>query len=295
MELLLTIILLFGITISITHIIGLILLAKSHDKNINGTQKYLILWLSLTEVGLSVVSIVRQSVLSTRGSRKDPVFLCIHIYFLITIENMYNLIMFLITLDRFLEIRLNIKYGLCWKKSKAKYILLSAFVTLNAAYAAFLYIFLAYRQSTLPLTIVKCFSKYYIPVIDFIFVVFTTTAYSYIFSKLYKNRRKDDAIRGQLQLDEPVNTYKVNKYRIPFWIIATFFIFKIIPDIVFINVSFDKYHRQYLFVVSVVLYRLGYIADAFIYIYSLDVVKKKLHKFKKRWITIPNQDFNIDG
>lgn len=125
----------------------------------------------------------------------------------------------------------------------------------------------------------------------------------HIFLKIHKNRRKDEAFVRQVNLDESVEIYKVNKYRVPFWIIVTFIIFKAILDIVFINISFDEHDRQYLFVVSVVLFRLGYIADALIYIYSLEVVKKKLYKFKQRLlekisrqplIAAPNQDFNIN-
>lgn len=181
MVMLLTIILLFGITISILHFIGLILLTKPFDRNINGTQKFLIFCLSLTEIGLSIVSTIRQSILHASGSRRDTVFSCIQVYYLIVNDNMYYLIIFLITLDRYLEIRLNIKYGLYWNKNKAKNILLAVFVTVNAAYAVLLYIFLVYRQSTRPLTNVRSFSKYYIPVIDLLYIIFATTAYSYIY------------------------------------------------------------------------------------------------------------------
>ena len=159
MVMLLTIILLFGITISILHIIGLILLTNSFDRNINGTQKFLIFCLSLTEISLSIVSIIRQSIVHASGSRRDTVSSCIQAHYLIVNENMYYLIMFLITLDRYLEIRLNIKYGPCWTKNRAKNILLAVFVTVNAAYAVILYIFLVYRQSTLPSTVVKSFSN----------------------------------------------------------------------------------------------------------------------------------------
>ena len=223
MVMLLTIILLFGITISILHIIGLILLTNSFDRNINGTQKFLIFCLSLTEISLSIVSIIRQSIVHASGSRRDTVSSCIQAYYLIVNENMYYLIMFLITLDRYLEIRLNIKYGSCWTKNRAKNILLAVFVTVNAAYAVLLYIFLVYRQSTLPSTVVKSSSNYYVPVIAFLFIIFATTTYSYIFSKIHKNRRKDEALRRQVKLDEPVNFYKVNEYGVPFWIIATFY------------------------------------------------------------------------
>lgn len=147
---LLTIILVFCITISILHIIGLILFTKSFDRNINGTQKFLIFCLTLTEIDLYIASTIRQSILHASGSTRDTVFSCIQVYYLIVNDNMYYLIMFLITLDRYLEIRLNIKYGLCWNKNKARNILLAVFVTVNAAYAAFLYIFLVYRQSHCP-------------------------------------------------------------------------------------------------------------------------------------------------
>ena len=100
-------------------------LTKSRDRKICGTQKYLIIALSLSELGFVILSNI--------SSNLD---LWVGVYILIVITNMYYFIMFAITLERFLEIRLNINYHLYLNKK----VLISVYIVLNVGYIT-LYLF----------------------------------------------------------------------------------------------------------------------------------------------------------
>ena len=282
MEIQLVIVLVFGTVISLMHITGMWVLTKVSDRNVCGTQKYLIIALSLTELGFVILSTIREFIYYTRGSRSDNIGLWFAVYILVVIMNMYYLIMFAITLDRFLEIRLDIKYHLYSNKKKIKKVLLSAYIVLNAFYMTLLCIYLAYRQPAYTANIIRSFVLYFAPVIDTIFVIFAMIAYSYVFSKLYRNRIKDNALRTQLAVNQPnvPIILKADRFRVPFWIVLTFVLFLIIPDILelirktLLHPSLQDDFQM----LSYVLYRIGFIADPVIYIYNLESVQYKLRK-----------------
>lgn len=264
------------------HITGMCVLTKVSDRNVCGTQKYLIIALSLTELGFVILSTIREFIYYTRGSRSDNIGLWFAVYILVVIMNMYYLIMFAITLDRFLEIRLDIKYHLYSNKKTVKKVLLSAYIILNALYMTLLCIYLAYRQPAYTTNIIRSFVLYFAPVIDTIFVIFAMIAYSYVFSKLYRNRRKDDALRTQLAVNQPnvPIILKADRFRVPFWIVLTFVLFLIFPDILelirktLLHPSLQDDFQM----LSYVLYRIGFIVDPVIYIYNLESVQYKLRK-----------------
>ena len=94
--------------------------------------------------------------------------------------------MFAITLDRFLELRLNIKYNLYLNENRTKKTLILVCCFVSIACLILLCIILSYRQPTLVSniheTIHKNFYIYLTPVTDTIFVIFAMTVYSYIFA-----------------------------------------------------------------------------------------------------------------
>lgn len=94
-----SIVLLFGIITSLLHLTGIALLRKEEDGITNGTQKYLIMALSLTELGFAVLSITHESIFYASGSREDKAGLCVSLYVVVVIGNMYYFVMFSITLD----------------------------------------------------------------------------------------------------------------------------------------------------------------------------------------------------
>ena len=283
-------VLLFGIIISILHLTGLVLLTKTEDVTVNGNQKYLIIALSLTELASIVLSVIRESIVNTTGNRRDSIGLYVRLYSMIVIPIMYYFIMFAITLDSYFELRLNIKYHLYLNKNRTKKTLILVCSIVNITSLTFLCIILSYQQPTLVLNIYeKIHNNLYIyltPVTDTIFVIVAMTVYSYIFYKLYKSRRREEALIKQLKCNETttniiltVNRYR--RYRVPFWIILTFILFWIVPNILqLISYSHPVFH-EYFHLASYVLYRIGYIADAVIYILNLNNVKVKLGEIKR--------------
>ena len=77
------------------------------------------------------------------------------------------------------------------------------------------------------------------------------------------------------------NILTVNRYRVPFRIILTFILFWIVPNILQLISNCHPGYHGYFHLASYVLYRIGYIADAVIYILNLNYVKVKLGEIKR--------------
>lgn len=72
------------------------------------------------------------------------------------------------------------------------------------------------------------------------------------------------------------------KYLLPFWIIITFIMFQILPDVlVTINILLNG-KANIVRIIVVVLLRIGCIVDRVIYIYNLKIVKRGMQKIKAR-------------
>ena len=281
----LIIVLLLGTIVALLHITGLVLLVKVNDITISGNQKYLIIALSLTELALVGSSFIRETIFYTTGSETNIVGLCVSLYTNAVIGFMYYFIMFAITLDRLLQLRFNIKYHLYWNKNRTKNTLILVSCIVNASWVVLSCTILFYQDSKLMLSIHdgirQIYFRYYAPVSDTIFIIFAIIVYFYIFLKLYKNRKKEEKVRKQIRCNETADVVvKVNRYRIPFWIILTFMLFWIVPNTLLrIYHSYPVSH-EYFYSVSYVLFRIGCIADAIIYIFHLNNVKIKLSHFK---------------
>ena len=278
---------LFGVITTLFHITGLALLSKEQKTNINENQRYLIIALSITELAFVASSVIQESIFYTTGTRTDDIGLCVFLYCLIVNRTAYYFIMFAITLDRFLELRLNIKYPLYWNKSRTKKTLILVYCILNVAWVVLLCIIFSYQQPGLMLNILRkifqIYFTYLAPVVDTVFVIFATIVYSYIFFKLYKKRKAEQALIKQVRRNESdINIIlRVKRYRVPFWIILTFILFWIVPNILRrISFSYPTL-QEYFLSVSLGLYRTGPIADAVTYISNLNIVRVKLLEFKR--------------
>ena len=278
-----TVLLLFFV-VSAIHVLGLSLLITSEDRNIFGTQKILIIALSLTETGIVLVSTLRESVFQASGSTANNVGLCLENYLNIVLSNMYYLIMFSITFDRFFEIRLNIKYHLYWDEMKTKKLIKITFLLLNTTFVIYLvcfYIFLKFHGN-LPRQIYEIYYLCFVPVIDTLFVTATVLVYFYIFSKLYKNRKRQNSLRKQVMDHSKIGFQytNLNRFRVPFWIILTFIFFLVVPDSMLVVTIISPKLDEHLHLVYFILYRIGYIVDPIIYLYSLHVLRLKIGAFR---------------
>lgn len=283
----LSIVLMLGIIIFLLHITGLVILARSKDRDIYGTQKYLIIALSVVMLGFVILSTVRELIFYVRKSRADNAGLCISLYILIVFGNMYYFIMYAITIDRFLVIRLNIKYPLYWNENRTKNTLILVSFVLNVGYAVLLCIILQYEQSGFVLNMHnKIYKNAYIyvaPVIDIVFIISATIVYSYIFSTFHKIKRKEKSLRKQVTGNEtPIHIiHRIKRFRVPFWIILAFVVFLIVPNILQLISYTCSVSHIYFHLVYYGLYRFGFIINAVVYIFNMDIVRVKLRKLKR--------------
>ena len=268
--------LIFCIVATPIHVIGLILLFSHEDSNIHGTQKYLIVSLSLTEISFLTLSTTRGFVWFTDTSTKIAGEL-IEAYSIIVSSNMYYFTMFAITVDRFLKIILNIRYPLYWKAKNTKTFLLIFFSILNGLYISYFSLVLIFAWHKMPLVMAKFYYSYIVPVFDITFVAIASGVYGYIFATIFKNRKADE--RLQKQVTGSTGNVSSTKIHVPFWIVLTFMLFWVLPDIMMgINITFQFPTEFY--ISNLILYRIGYMADPIIYIFNLKKVKLQIRRLK---------------
>ena len=267
--------------VTIIHLIGLLLLQKSNDMNIYGTQKYLIVALSLIEVSFLTISAIRECIYQVFYVRHN-IGLCLENYMTIVLTNMYYLIMFGITVDRVLEIRLNIRYHLYWNGRKTKKMIQFTFLILNIIYITYLVLLLVQKSSSLPLEVFRYYYTYMAPVFDGLFVITAVTSYSYIFIKIYRNSKRHERLRRQINGKKKSRYPKtvLARFLVPFWIIITFILFLIVPDIMHF-IDFIYKLPEKIMIATLILYRIGYIADPIIYIYNLGIVKTRIKRIRR--------------
>ena len=169
------------------HVVGLTLLHIRDDMNLYGTQKSLITALSLTEMSFLLVGAVRDWILY-RDDLSDYITMFTSNYNTIVLSHMCYFTMFGITIYRFLQIRLNVKYEVYWNSNSTKKVLLTVFIILNLIYFTYLLIAIVYQRYDLTLKILKNVHKYVSPVYYTSFTITASAVYFYIFGKIYKNQ-----------------------------------------------------------------------------------------------------------
>ena len=266
--------LIFCMVVTPIHVIGLILLFNQDDSNIHGTQKYLIVSLSLTEISFLTLSATRGIVWYTDTSAKIAAEL-IEAYSIIVSSNMYYFTMFAITIDRFLKIILNIRYPLYWKVKNTKTFLVVYFLILNGLYISYLTLVLIFAWHKMPLVMAKFYYNHIVPVFDITFVGTASGVHGYIFAKIFKKRKADKRLRKQVT--GSTGNVASTKIHVPFWIVLTFILFWVVPDIMMgINITFQFPTEFY--ISNLILYRIGYMADPIIYIFNLKKVKLQIRR-----------------
>ena len=147
-----------------------------------------------------------ETIFHTSRSETNIVVSSAALYTIVVIGFMYYFIMFAITLDRFLLLRLNIRYHLCWNISRTKTIYILVFCIINISWAVLSCIILPCHDEIYQISF-----RYLAPVWDTMFIIFAVIIYFCMFFKLHKNRKK------QVRYHKTVSiTVKENRYWIPF-------------------------------------------------------------------------------
>ena len=253
------------------NIIGVYLLIKLRERNITSNQRVLLIALCSDELIISVLAIVRIITLVYQVPTLFRDFLVNLLQ--ITLASHYIFIMILLAMDRFLLIKLNIKYPIYCTPLKIKRIAYIAWLVSIVLFVVYFPIHVFY-----PNDVVKYTTIYLFPIYEFFFiVVLLLTIYS-IFIKFKRKKREANRIRDEISKNNNESRVTKSKQRfniyLPTIIIISFIAFTVLPNIIWrlshflvIPESVGKY--------CIILYPLGWCCDSVIYILTIAWNKRK--------------------
>lgn len=216
-------------------------------------------------------------------------FLFYHLSIDIGLFTWYLSIMILITVDRFLEIYLNIKYHLYCSVAKTKMALFVAFL-LSSGLTCFLSLFLFTRNDT------KTFLSFYNYLTvagDGLFLAVAVVTYGFIFSKIWVHRythvlpsstSSSRMLTSEETLPKKRKLQQLNCFMIPFLLVATYFVFWFVPDA--IELTFAKTGAIVPSSITILFffcYLFALVSDALIYTLLSKQTRKLLHQMVRKY------------
>ena len=278
-----TVLTILSALVLLLHSLALVLLFKIKVQNVNGSQKYLLTSLCLVELCLGANSILFSTFKSLEMVTVletveifdlIPLYL---LYLLIPLYLLHLLIMIFITLDRLFEFRLNIKYSLYWSPKKTFYALTIVFSILILVLVCLIILKVFFTS----FAFVKIIMIYVLPQFEIIFMILAIYTYYLIFKKLKRNRRTSRKIKQNIMMQNSriQNETSTKGFRVfvPSLIIATFILLSIIPYVTMLiyYYVFNEQH-QLLLKFILIMFPLGWLADAVIYIFTLRQIRRKI-------------------
>ena len=228
----------------------------------------------------------------------------------------YSLIMTLLTLDRFMEVYLNIRYPTVWSKLKTKICLLSCYLIAILVVGSML----GTCRETGQVFNVLVF--YIWPVCEGVFIVTASVTYGYVIVKIRANRKRLVAHSSSIRVTvtptpsttssstttqftttvvrESLNRHSTRRlgskknpptaiikvlrgFYIPTLFIVTFLTFWVLPDMVKLGyILANRKSPEAINHLGAVLYALAPISDALIYTFAFKPVRQQLVKFVYR-------------
>ena len=246
------------------------MLTTVKQNNVQGSQKILLIALCVTELTYAVVNL---GAISFAFMEMKDVYEELLILIFPCLLLLHAFLMYLITVDRFLEIYLNIKYNIVWSPKKTMFVILLA-LTLS-----FLSLIPSY---VIGLQKMIFFSNVYIfPILEAIFIIAASVVYNYIIKKVLQYRRNNTRLRKQLQENHKgvhhTNFKNPLKIFAPALIIVTFVLFLVGSNVVAVFATFKKAKRD-VKIIPFILLPAGFVADAVIYIFNLISVRLSLRR-----------------
>ena len=251
------------------HVIAVTLLCKLKSAALKGSQKYLMICLCFTEIGLCV-TFISNRIIFILHFQKHIISVIISIFQATVLGMMYAIVMIIITVDRFLEFQLTIKYTMFCTVRLTKIVVLFFIFLTSVVFSLVLVLFARSSwnyQKFLWLYV-------YVPG-NIVFVVTASLIYFFIFKKLRKNRR--DFERRRRDVNVCVQKKSTFKLFVPSFIIVTFVIFTVMPNLILVFSSMENIPKLFQYI-WMILYPTGWILGPLIYIFSLKAVRKKIRR-----------------
>lgn len=262
----------------IINIIGIYLLLRLRNRQVNQQQKILLVVLCSLDLLFGFVVIIRcfSQIFRFPAVIRD----CFVFFQQLTLASVYMYVMFLITIDRYLALKMNIKYSVYCTPNKIKNSIYFSVLIFTTLYGICFTISFFHPQDIVTLTI-----TYLYPIYEFSFIVTVVITYYLVFKKFKELHRQTQRIKLQLRQnnwnhhDKFITKVRFNLY-LPTAIIVTFAIFTILPNMIFrITLFFNVFPSLYLY--SKILYPIGWCCDSFVYICSILYNKRRIAKTLK--------------
>lgn len=256
------------------HVIGLYLLYQCKKSPLWSCNQFLhIVTLNGIEVVWSFSVVIRTFI---EGSTAN-VFL--KLYVVLPCFMWLVFVMILISVDRFLEVYLNIKYKLIWSTNKTKLVLVLSLVisfVLTFCMVAVNYNDVAEKQLAFAVL-------YLIPIFNILFFVVTLLFYGYIVTKL--NEKRHIFRRNTLRKRIIPERFR-QQMTIPTLLILSFLVFNTVPDTVYyVHIEIRrKYLPEALNGILTFFHLMCFTLDFFIYTLSSKHIRKELRKITERII-----------
>lgn len=244
---------------------------RSHRRNNN--QYLYLLTLSIAEILVSVHMLIKRIVINDIN---DVIMSGIYTWYIV--------LMTLLTVDRFLEVYLNIKYHLYWSPRKTKCAL-----GISLIVPVIVPVIVTFATSS-GSTRQRVIFLYIYPITNHAFMVVGIAVYGYIFKQRRKASRSLNKVLASVRSSSPYTSSsstatkraKGNFY-IPALLMLTFYLFWVILDIVITYyVGQKKAEVLDLFSILDGFYLLGLISDALIYTLCSPYVRREIMKTFKR-------------
>ena len=249
----------------ILHVIGINLLWKPNTFQRN--QKIYLTHLSIIEILFMVSQTVA---LYMKLFRANPTaYEYVSLFILCVLAVPFCNLRIALTIDRYLEVRLNIKYELHTNR------LVWRVIGVSWCIGVALFIVMLLLRYKLNINSSKIVLLYIISTYHGIVVMNCIVVYTYIFLVIRKNRMKD---RKNSSVSQNMRLQRQKKRMfIPFWIVASYFVFMILPDIMFkilfIGMRMDR-GKSIFFPIMMFLFDCSGLADSLIYIFLNASIRK---------------------
>ena len=274
------ILLLINLLNTFLHITGFYLLFCLYKEGNQEVQIIFLINLSLIEGFMNITGFISQ--ITFFYIETSTIANEIYTYIWIIDDTGINFIYFMtitfITIDKWLEILLNIKYFLYVNERKVKYLLTATWligllfsIGLSVAVGAFK---IDYEN------IEEKLVKFYYPTFDFIFIIVLIVCYAYIFRQFKQTRVMPHQQQTSTTVAVRQSTFLVfrkSKFFIPFLLTLTYVLFVLIPDLLylFIAVVNDNFSVE-LDTACYISYAVSDLVDAILYIFLYDDVRRLL-------------------
>lgn len=230
------------------HSLGIYLLRKSRNSFSNKSQYHLLVHNSISQIIFIVFGILARIVLMCGDYKKAYISLC-SIQYINSFLVCYFVMVFM-TLERFFEVYLNIRYPIFWCEKYTKTLL----CTLWAVACILVFGVIFYPSLDEKLLYKFCFLYFY-PSLEFLLSFLSVFIYTYIFVKLHKtplhsttttkemtkNIQPEELQKVRSSMDNSNATKsliqlknhkkkKTSHFYVPFLILVTYFLFIVVPD-----------------------------------------------------------------